>query len=538
MAQSTISRLLSASPQERFRLYAGLDREERYALYGLLSSRLENKWTVYGDDPVRFVQDGLGETIWSKQREILESVRDNKRTVVPACHAPGKSHIAARAVAWWVTVHPPGTALAVTTATTFRQVRNILWPHIRRVVDRHGLPGGTSQVEWRIGNELAAFGFSSGDQDETAVQGVHAPHLLVVVDEAGGVSDTMGRSLEALMTGAHTRMLVLGNPPTDQEDSWFERACSSPLYNVIRIGAYDTPNFTGEDAGMCHSCVGTDPHPVNVHLVDREWVEDVISEFGEDSAFTEARVHAKFPRSHLNKVIPYSWAEQAVENEEPLAGENIRLGVDVASDGGDEFVIAWADGYQVRLEHRSSGSTNQNSMDVAGVLLRVIQRAEAVHQQKGISEPVRVKIDALGVGWGVVSTLQRWGDEGRHQAQIIGVKVSERARESGRFTNQRAELWWTGRHLLQPQGGKQDVRLNVDRTTLAQLAGPMFKTDSHGRIAIEKKTDMKRRGVNSPDRAEAVLLAFFEPPGYDLWNVAPMSFTQSNQFDLGGLTAL
>jgi len=81
------------------------------------------KWAAFADWPEGFVEIALGEFLWSKQRDILRSLVDNKRTVVPACHAPGKSHIAARAVAWWGAVHPPGTALVITTAPTFRQVR-------------------------------------------------------------------------------------------------------------------------------------------------------------------------------------------------------------------------------------------------------------------------------------------------------------------------------------------------------------------------------------------------------------------------------
>ena len=160
------------------------------------------------------------------------------------------------------------------------------------------------------------------------------------------------------MTGGHTRLLILGNPPTDQEGSWFERACSSDLYNVIPIGAYDTPNFTGEDAGTCKSCpTNVPPHEVKTHLVDQTWVDDVIKEFGEESAFVEARVHARFPSVVANKVIPLSWIEASADNELPEQGA-IRIGVDVAADGGDEFVIAWADGMRCSVRHKSSGKSN------------------------------------------------------------------------------------------------------------------------------------------------------------------------------------
>jgi hypothetical protein len=535
MATPYLEAILSSNPNERAAIYANLDDDERKYINRLLDGYINNKYLIFEDDPVGFIEKGLGETLWTKQKEIVESVRDNKRTAVPACHAPGKSHIAARMIAWWIAVHPVGTAQVVTTATTFRQVKNILWPHIRKLVKKSDIGGEVNQVEWKIDGELVAFGFSPADTDETAVQGIHAPHLLVVVDEAGGLSQTLGVALESLMTGGHTRLLLLGNPPTDNEDSWFERACNSDLYNVIPIGAYDTPNFTGEVSGVCRSCPpSVADHQVATHLVDEEWVQDVINEFGEESAFVEARVHARFPRMSSNRTIPYGWLEGCIDNEDHIQDNKIRLGVDVAADGGDEFVIAWADGFIGTVRHRSSGKTNANPVDVAGMVLEQIRLAEQVHKERQIKEPVMVKVDSIGVGWGVTGILKRWRDEQMHSATIIGVNVSERAKEAGKFHNQRAEMWWNMRTLVQPQVAdgvvKHSIRLDVDTKTLAQLSGPTYKSDSSGRIVIEAKKDMKRRGMHSPDRAEAVLLAFYNPPGSHVGEITFGSITQSNEW--------
>jgi hypothetical protein len=352
----------------------------------------------------------------------------------------------------------------------------------------------------------------------------------VVVDEAGGISDTIGKALESLMTGGHTRLLVLGNPPTDLEDTWFERICNSPLYNIIPISAHDTPNFTGEKTERCRSCPPhVETHDVASHLVDQTWVNDVISEFGDDSPFVEARVHARFPRSSAGKVIPFTWAEMATQNDDFIKSDEIRLGVDIASDGGDEFVIAEADGYSVKIVHRSSGQANANAVDVAQVIQMHIDNADKKHKERGVEKKVRVKIDTIGVGWGVVSLMQKWGEEKRHNGQIVPINVAERAQDEAKFRNVRAEMWWNGRTLVQPIDEQQSVHLDIDRQTLTQLAGPLYKSDSSGRIQIEAKADMKKRGVHSPDRAEAVLLAIYEPKKIkELVPTIPLSFGQSN----------
>jgi hypothetical protein len=511
----TLDALLTLDPQERQRRLARLDDQQRLVLATALKDRISNPWVKYADDPVRFVTEGLKEGVWSKQVEILQSVRDNKRTAVPACHAPGKTHIAARVIAWWVVCHPQGTSRVVTTATIFRQVKNILWPHIRRVHSLHNLPGEVLTTEWKVGEEVVADGFSAADHNETAVQGIHAEHLLVVVDEAGGISPTIGQALESLMTGGHTRLLVLGNPPTDNIGGWFEQACNSPLYNVIPIPATATPNFTGEHVGRWAK-----------NLVDQQWVKDVTSEFGEQSPFVQARVYARFPRVTTNVTIPVDWIESALTNE-PGTGP-IRLGVDVAADGGDEFAIAQVAGNTVSIIHTSTN--NSNAVEVAGTVLNCIHQAQQTHQQLQITQPIQVNIDAIGVGWGVASLLQEWAKEGRHQATINAVNVATKADETSKFANQRAEMWWATRTLLQPDPttGEQAIRLNIDTRTIAQLTAPTYRANSTGRIQIEAKADMKKRGISSPDRAEALLLAIYQPPAHEVPVVAPLSIGQIN----------
>lgn len=532
MAERLVDKVLNATPEERTQIYLSLTPEEKHALAVILDAEIENPWARWEQDPVGFIEDGLGETLWSKQKEILNSLKENKRTVVPACHAPGKSHLAARAIAWWISVHPPGTAIAISTATTFKQVRNIMWAQIRKVHMSHDLPGEILTTEWKMDGTVVAYGFRPADNNEAALQGIHAPHLLVVVDEAGGISDTIGTAIEALMTGGHTRLLVVGNPPTDTEQTWFERICNSPIYKVIPISAYDTPNFTGESTGMCKSCPEYIPaHEISTHLVDESWVNDVVSEFGDDSPFVEARVHARFPQSSVGKVIPFAWAEQATQNDDPIDSNVIRLGIDIASDGGDEFVIAQADGYRAKIIHRSSGKQNANAVDVAGVCISHIESAVALHKERNISDLVQVKIDTIGVGWGVVSLLDKWVKERRLRAQIVGVNVAERPKDQSKFKNQRAEMWWNARSLVQPRDGKQDLFLDVDRSVLAQLSSPTYHSDSSGRIQIESKAEMKRRGVSSPDRAEALLLALYDNKSA-LPTIAPVSFGQVNQWGM------
>jgi hypothetical protein len=108
-------------------------------------------------EPSRFVQTVLGEHLWSKQREIADAVAVHRRVAVQSAHDVGKSFLAARVVAWWLSCWPAGEAFVVTTAPTFPQVKFILWKEIARAHRKGRLPGRTNQVEWWIENEIVAY---------------------------------------------------------------------------------------------------------------------------------------------------------------------------------------------------------------------------------------------------------------------------------------------------------------------------------------------------------------------------------------------
>jgi hypothetical protein len=364
--------------------------------------------------------------------------------------------------------------------------------------------------------------------------------MLLVVDEAGNIGQGMGTAIRSVLTGKHTRMLAIGNPAMSDPGSWFETLCTTEGVTTIPITTYDTPNFTDEPSERCRDCPPEVPaHPLAEHLVDREWLEETLAEHGEGSAFVESKVWARFPRTSSNKIIPPDWVMLAAEaalaanpvpgvfppsldpdgaayTVQPRPGP-IGLGVDVASDGGDEFVVARREGDVVRLTHTQAGAANANAVDVAGVVLQQILQAELLRGRWQQRDRVVVRIDAIGVGWGVASVLEAWASEGMHAAKIERIVVSESPSKKGdprslwQPHNKRAEMWVNGRTALTPgEDGLPALRLDVDQRTLAQLSGPTWHTATTGKVLVETKDSMRKRGVRSPDRAEAILLALFE----------------------------
>jgi hypothetical protein len=512
--------------------------------------------SLYGlwrDTPSGFVEDVLGESIWSLQREVLDALVDHKRVAVPAGFGVGKTHLAARAAVWFVNVYPVGTALCITTATRFRQVQRQLWPHIRKVVPRAGLPGTCDTVQYKMptpqGHDfVAAYGFSAPANDEAAMQGIHMAHILLIVDEAGGIAPMIGHGTNNLLTGGHAAMLAIGNPAMDDPASWFEELCiegddpDEPTTITLPISSLDSPAITGERVPYCTDCPDSthDRHTLARHMPDQDWVDRTIRSYGEDHPYVIAKVYARFPKGGGGLVLPPTWIDGALSAPNPegpgwhrlcdlgLEGETathtvkegawVRLGVDVAADGGDEFTIARSVGDVIENRHASAGSVNDNQVKVAERVLEEILAAQRLADALNSPHPVRVKVDKNGIGHGVTGMLERWAETGRHKAQIVGVMVSENPTQDDpgavmRPYRKRDEMWLATRALLQPDPstGTGRLRFCFDKKTAAQLSTPKLLSNAGGYSVVESKKQMKQRGMKSPDRAEAVLLALYEP---------------------------
>ena len=466
----------------------GLTDAARAELAAIEQELRRRRWTVH---PALWVEERLQEFIWSKQREILHSLVVNKKTAVPSCHTAGKSFIAARAAGWWLDTHRLGEAFVVTTATTGAQVKAILWREIGRVQSRHQLPGRTNQTEWWMDvpvprgtkEELVAFGRKPSDLDPSAFTGIHSKYVLVIADEAAGIPggsserpNSLWEAADSLISNEFGRMLAIGNP--DIPNSEFEKICSPGSgWSVIHISAFDTPNFTGEEV----------PKELRYLLVSPAWVEEKRKRWGEKNPLYIAKVLGQFPQFSKDGLLPLVWVRAAQLRELP-PGEPNELGVDVGA-GGDSSVVGHRLGPVVRI---LSEDHNPDTMQTCGNVVDLRKRTGAT----------LAKIDTIGIGKGVT-------DRGIEQGEpFLGINVGEAADDPEHFANRRAELYWGLRERFEVG----DVDLDPeDDDTAAELLSLRYRRNSRGQILIESKEEARRRGVPSPNRAEAVMLACAPP---------------------------
>ena len=428
------------------------------------------------EDPVYFARKVLGVEPWSKQVEALTAVAANERVAVKSGNGLGKGFSAAVAILWFMSCHEH--AVALSTAPTFRQVRHILWKEVHRRYRNAKFDLGGKLLDTRLEmpeRDSFAMGLSADSPD--AFQGFHSANMLIVVDEAEGVAEPIYEAIEALMTSENCRLLLIGNPTTVTGS--FRRAFHEDreLYHTLTISAYDSPNV----AAGAKTVPG---------LVTARWVEQRRKIWGEDNPIFQARVLGEFPEQSEDTLIPLSAIEGAAKVsggavEQDDAPQPTVVAVDVARFGSDRSVILVRRGGQVRPVRTFRGL---DTMKLTGLVVDAIKEAD----------PEDVVVDEVGIGAGVVDRLKELG------YRVDGINVGRSAHDPSRFANLRAEGYWNLRQLITTG----EVFLPSDKELMGELAALKYSFNSVGQLLVESKDDMRKRGVRSPDKADALMLAF------------------------------
>ena len=398
---------------------------------------------------------------------------DHSRVAVKSGNGLGKGFAAAAAILWFLCCHEP--AIVLSTAPTFRQVRHVLWREVHRIYHRARYDLGGTLLDTRL--ELAegrfALGLSADSGDE--FQGFHSPNMLIVVDEAEGVEEPIYEAIEAVMTSANCRLLLIGNPTV--AGGAFRRAFHEDrhLYHTITISALDSPNVR---AGWV----------VIPGLTTHKWLEERKEVWGEDNPIYQARVLGEFPDQAEDSLIALSWVEAAVYRKpEPPSSEEepVVIAVDVARFGSDKSVILRRRGMVVEEVRAYRGL---DTMALTGLIVDAITTWH----------PDQVVVDEVGIGTGVVDRLRELGHH------VHSVNVGRSAQERQHWGNLRAEGYWSLRQMFVDGS----IKIPEDNEMVGQMAGLRYRFNSNGQVLVESKEEMRRRGIPSPDKADALMLSF------------------------------
>lgn len=417
-------------------------------------------------NPVFFVEEVLGNPLWEKQKEILEAVRDNSEVAIRSCHASGKSYVSGRIVHWWLNSYKD--SVVITTAPTFRQVKEVLWREIKGSVRGKKIYPEKSILDTaiNISDNWFALGLSTDKPDQ--FQGFHSPHLMVLIDEASGIQPEIEEAIDGLTP---EKIVRIGQPLSNL--GRFADSFRMKGIKKMQISAFDCPNVK-------------EGKIVIPGLINADDIEKFKIRYGEDSDVYRVRVLGEFPAQDADSLISVSDISKAIERTADVPkGFEKRMGVDVARFGDDRTAIVIRQMEKVIFKKVFAGF---DTMKIAGEVLAIAKE----HQVLGEN----IYIDTIGVGGGVYDRLREQG------WKVNSVQVSEAPQDRENYINLRAELY----------AGKVKEWIKTadlpNDDDFYELANIKYKFNSKGQMQIESKDDMKKRGLESPDVADALMLTF------------------------------
>jgi hypothetical protein len=341
--------------------------------------------------------------------------------------------------------------------------------------------GVLSDTKLDLGAGWFALGLST-DRPER-FQGFHGENLLLVIDEASGVDERIFEAAEGFLTSEGARVLMIGNPTRSSGQFHAAFTKERALWHRIQVSALDTPNLTRE----------TVDERAQRALVSGRWVEQARRKWGEASPLWQVRVLGEFPSQADDSVVALADVEDAQARGLPI-GHPIVVAVDVARFGSDETVVALRQGDHVRIAASWGG---RDTMTTAGRVLRIARDTRA-----RTGRAPAIVVDDAGLG-GAVTDRLREIDE----FTVIAFNGANSARAPHEYPNRRSEAWFDLAERL------ATIDLDPDEQLAADLLAPSYAIDSRGRRVVEAKDAMKRRLGRSPDRADAVLMAFSDMAG-------------------------
>jgi len=265
-----------------------------------------------------------------------------------------------------------------------------------------------------------------------------------------------------------------------------EHACTILLGNPTRSSGFffDTHNRLAEDWWTRRvSCVDSP-------RVSEAYVREMAARYGEESNAYRVRVLGEFPLADDDTVIPIHLIDAAMNRDVEGRPDVAPVwGLDVARFGSDKSALAKRYGHVITEVQAWAG------LDLMQLCGRVKAEFDALLPQE---RPTEILVDSIGLGAGVVDRLRELGLPAR------GVNVAESPSLGATYSNLRAELWFRVKAWLE----QRNSRLPSDEHLLAELASPRYTFTSSGKMKVEAKDEMRKRGLASPDKADAICLTF------------------------------
>jgi hypothetical protein len=428
----------------------------------------------YRNDPVRFVREVFGVEPDPWQIDVLEAyARGERRISIRSAHGVGKTAVVA-----WISIHHvlcryPQKVAA--TAPSRPQAFDAYYAEVKRwikdlpVALQDLLDVKADRIELKNRPESSFLSVRTSRQDQPeALQGIHSDHVLLIVDEASGVPEGIFEAAAGSMSGEAACTILIGNPVRTSGLFFDSHTRLQASWYTVHVSAFDS------------------------NRVSDDFINEMAERYGEDSNAYRVRVLGEFPITDDDSVIPYHLIEEArIREIKSHPDSPIIWGLDVARFGSDSSTLCKRRGNEVLEKVRIWKGLDL--MQLTGAV-----KAEW-DECSNLARPTQILVDGIGMGAGVSDRLRELGLPAR------AINVSESAGLKQRYVNLRAELWFDVKEWLATNVASLPVN---DSQLCAELSSPRYTFKSNGKVQIESKADMKKRGVASPNVADALVLTF------------------------------
>lgn len=446
---------------------------------------------IYRKDPVVFAKEVLQFTPDEWQREALGDLAEADKVAIKSGQGVGKTGLEAVALLWFVCCFPFPRIVA--TAPTKQQLHDVLWSEVSKWQGKSPLL--TKLLKWTktyiymVGYEKRWFAVARTATKPENMQGFHEDNMLFIVDEASGVADPIMEAILGTLTGANNKLLMCGNP-TKTSGTFFDA-------------------FNGDRTQYRLHTVSAR----NSSRTSRGNIESLERKYGRDSNVVRVRVDGEFPTQEDDVFIMLSLIEQCGSRQYELPENKgmpyVMFGVDVARFGDDETVIYRNTKGKLELAAKRHG---QDLMATAGDIVALYKRT--IKEFPDYKGRIYVNIDDTGLGGGVTDRLREVKrEQNLYRLVVVPINAAERietdthdGKEAAEhYNNLTTHMWAVLRDLLK----ERDIEVKDDAETFAQLSVRKYFMASNGKIELESKKEMKKRGLSSPDRADAAALSVY-----------------------------
>lgn len=417
------------------------------------------------------------------QRAAFRSIETTRYTAVKSGQGVGKTGTEAVVVLWFLACFP--YPRVVCTAPTRQQLHDVLWSEIAKWQSESPLLSEilrwTKTYVYMTGYERRWFAVARTATKPENMQGFHEENMLFIVDEASGVADPIMEAILGTLSGKNNKLLLCGNPTKTSGAFYDAFHASRAIYSCHTVSSEDSPR-TNKD---------------NIALLERK--------YGRDSNVFRVRVLGEFPMQEDDVFISLPLIEQATEkmSEADDVIDHISIGADIARFGDDETVIATLIGRRCSIPIVRQGQNLMRTVgDIVSTYFRLIQ------EYPEYTGSIPVNIDDTGLGGGVTDRLEEVKAERQLLRMVINpVNFASRPPQTDgdvEHYKDMATFLWAGvkQHLE-----TSTIVLQNDDELIAQLSVRKYFLASDGKLKLEGKEDMKKRGIKSPDRADAIALA-------------------------------